>query len=88
MTNTGERSGRESVLWFLTDEVGSITRPVRQLAHFEKIALEPGASSTISFRIDPRRDLSFPDETGAQRLEAGFFTLSVEGESARFRYGP
>jgi beta-glucosidase len=53
------------VLFFLTDEVGSITRPVRQLAHFEKVALAPGESATVRFAIDPRRHLSFPDETGA-----------------------
>ena len=42
----------------------------------------------MSFPIDPRRDLSFPDETGARRLEAGHFTLRVGGQSARFRYAP
>lgn len=88
VTNSGERPGRESVLWFLTDEVGSITRPVRQLAHFEKIALEPGESRTLSFVIEPQRDLSYPDDTGAPLLEAGFFTLTVGDESARFPYAP
>lgn len=86
VTNSGERAGREAILWFLTDEVGSITRPVRQLAHLEKITLEPGESRTVSFDIDAPRDLSYPNETGAPLLEAGFFTLTVGGQSARFRY--
>jgi len=85
VTNAGERAGREAVLWFLTDEVGSITRPVRQLARFEKIALAPGESKAVSFAVDPRRDLAFPDETGRPRLEAGLFRLSVGGVSAQFR---
>ena len=86
VTNDGERAGREAVLFFLTDEVGSITRPVRQLAHFEKVALAPGESATVRFAIDPGRHLSFPDETGAPRLEPGIFRLAVGGLEARFRY--
>jgi beta-glucosidase len=86
VTNTGSRAGREAVLFFLTDETGSITRPVRRLAHFEKIALEPGESRTVRFAIDPRRDLSFPDESGRRRLEPGSFRLAVGGLGARFRY--
>jgi beta-glucosidase len=86
VTNDGERAGREAVLFFLTDEVGSITRPVRQLAHFEKVALAPGESATVPFAIDPRRHLSFPDETGASRREPGLFRLAVGGLEERFRY--
>ncbi len=42
VANTGSRAGQEAVLWFLTDEVGRIARPVRQLHHFEKQALAAG----------------------------------------------
>jgi beta-glucosidase len=46
VTNTGDRPGREAVLWFLTDEVRRMTRPVRHLAHDPDEAgapvLEPG----------------------------------------------
>jgi beta-glucosidase len=86
VTNTGSRPGREAVLWFLSDEVGSISRPVRQLAHFEKITLEPGEARTVRYRIEPGRDLSFPDATGAPLLEPGWFRLVVGGEELRFRY--
>jgi beta-glucosidase len=83
VTNVGDRAGREAVFWFLTDEVGSITRPVRHLAHFEKIALAPGESKAVRFAIDPRRDLGFPDETGRRRIEAGSFKLAVGGAAPR-----
>jgi beta-glucosidase len=86
VTNAGARGGREAVLFFLTDEVGSITRPVRKLAHFEKVALGPGESRAVRFEIDPRRDLAFPDDAGRPRLEPGFFRLAVGGLEARFRY--
>ncbi len=31
--NTGSREGKEAVLWFLHDEVASISRPVRDLKY-------------------------------------------------------
>src|SRR5690606_36283192 len=42
--NTGSRSGKEAVLWFLHDEVASLSRPVKELKYYEKISLEPGES--------------------------------------------
>ncbi len=83
--NTGQREGREAVLWFLTDEVASITRPVRQLKHFDKQFLLPGETKEFIFEIDPRSHLTFPDEKGNAVLEPGFFTLSVGPLSARFK---
>jgi len=57
VTNSGERAGMESVLWFITDKVGAITRPVEELAHFEKVTLEPGESLTLEFVITPHGQL-------------------------------
>ncbi|MEM6379917.1 MAG: glycoside hydrolase family 3 N-terminal domain-containing protein, partial [Bacteroidota bacterium] len=34
--NLGSMDGKETVLWFIRDEIGTITRPVKQLKHFEK----------------------------------------------------
>lgn len=77
IANTGEHHGMESVLWFLTDQIGTITRPVEELAHFEKIALEPGESATVEFKILPLKHLSYPDRNGNAILEKGKFTLKV-----------
>ena len=84
IANTGERLGMESVLWFITDQVGTITRPVEELAHFEKIALEPGESATVEFKILPLKHLSYPDRNGYVILEAGKFTLKVGGLTQEF----
>ena len=40
--NTGNREGKEAVLWFLHDEVASITRPIRDLKYYEKKVIKPG----------------------------------------------
>ncbi|NML67879.1 beta-glucosidase [Hymenobacter sp. RP-2-7] len=86
VTNTGPRVGKEAVLWFLTDEVGRITRPVRLLKHFEKQSFAPGETRTLTFAIEPQRDLSYPAASGQRLLEDGFFTLRVGDQKARFRY--
>jgi len=84
VTNSGEVAGREAVLWYISDEVGTFTRPVKALKHFEKQALAPGESKTFTFKIDAQQHLSYPDKKGKPILEPGDFTLSVGGMSAGF----
>ncbi|OUJ70399.1 beta-glucosidase [Hymenobacter crusticola] len=86
VTNTGSLPGKEAVLWFLTDEVGRITRPVRLLKHFEKQQFQPGESRELTFTIRPQESLSYPAADGRRLLEDGFFTLRVGDQQRRFRY--
>ncbi|GAA3937035.1 glycoside hydrolase family 3 N-terminal domain-containing protein [Hymenobacter algoricola] len=89
VTNTSRRAGKEAVLWFLTDEVGRITRPVRLLKHFEKRDFKPGESREMAFEIQPRQHLTYPNAQGQAQLEDGYFTLRVGDQVRRFRYaGP
>jgi beta-glucosidase len=83
--NTGQREGKEAVLWFISDEVASVTRPVRQLKYFDKQFLLPGETKEFIFEIDPQIHLTYPDEKGNHVLEPGFFTLSVGPLSGRFK---
>jgi len=86
ITNTGDRAGMESTLWFLTNHVGTITRPVKELKHFEKVSLEPGESATVEFRIDPAEHLAYPDRKGQPVLETGHFTVRIGELSKEFHY--
>ena len=86
VTNTGARTGKEAVLWYLTDEVGRITRPVRLLKHFEKQEFAPGQTRELTFTIEPQKSLSYPAADGRRLLEDGFFTLRVGNQKARLRY--
>ena len=51
--NTGIREGKEAVLWFLFDEVGSIARPVRDLKYYEKKMVEVGERRTERMAVAP-----------------------------------
>jgi beta-glucosidase len=75
--NTGSRTGQHPVLWYLTDEIGTITRPVKKLAHFEKIQLNPGEEKTLVFNIAADEVLWYPNESGQKKLEPGRFILRV-----------
>jgi beta-glucosidase len=83
--NNGSREGKESVLWFLQDEVGSISRPVRDLKYYEKQSLKPGESKSFTFIIKPEEQLAFPDKTGKMLLEDGYFTIMVGKLKSRFK---
>ncbi|MBO2010600.1 glycoside hydrolase family 3 N-terminal domain-containing protein [Hymenobacter negativus] len=86
VANTGARAGQETALWFLTDEVGRVARPVRMLKHFDKQEFAAGQSRELTFDIDPLHDLSYPDGQGRPQLETGWYTLRVGSQTARFRY--
>ncbi len=83
LSNTGDIAGKESILWFLTDEVGTITRPVKMLKHFEKVQLEGGDQVTATFNIK-KEHLTYPDENGDPIFEPGYYTLQVGGKKVRF----
>lgn len=82
--NVGQREGKEAVLWFIRDEVGTWQRPDRQLKYFEKQFLLPGETKSFNFSIDPEIHLSYSDENGDPILEKGYYTILVGDLSARF----
>ncbi len=77
VTNTGERSGKETVQLYIHDVYASSTRPVRELRGFEKISLEPGESKTVEFEIDAQtlgfynHELQFVCEPGVYEIMVG-----------------
>ena len=85
VTNTGNRAGMESILWFLTNHYGTITRPVRELKSFEKVELQPGESKDLTFEIEPMKSLAYPDEEGNPVLERGSFTVRVDDLRSDFK---
>ncbi len=50
--NTGDVKGDVTVQLYLRDVTGSRVRPIRELAGFKKISLDPGAEEEVSFVIN------------------------------------
>ena len=76
VTNTGNMTGKESVLLFSSDLVASLTPDIRRLRAFDKIELQPGETKTVEFTI-PASDLAFVGYDGHWTLEAGEFRMQA-----------
>ena len=83
VTNTGARDGAETVHWFISDSYCSITRPVKELKHFEKQFIKAGETKTFRFDIDLERDFGFVNEDGKRFLEAGEYHILVQGQTVK-----
>ena len=70
VTNVGKRDGAEVVHWFISDPFSTITRPCKELKHFEKQLIKAGETHIFRFEIDPMRDLGFVNANGEHFLEA------------------
>ena len=80
VTNTGNVTGKESVLLFSTDLYASSTPDVRRLRAFDKVTLAPGETKTVEFEL-AATDLAFVDYYGRWTLEEGDFVLSCGSEA-------
>lgn len=80
VTNTGKRAGEEVVQLYVRDLVGSVTRPVKELKGFQKIALRPGARNTVTFALTDQ-DLAFHRADMSYGSEPGQFKLFIGGSS-------
>ncbi|MBN2521970.1 MAG: glycoside hydrolase family 3 C-terminal domain-containing protein [Bacteroidales bacterium] len=83
VSNTGTRAGKEVVMLFVSDEVASVSPPVKKLKRFEKIDLYPGQTQKIIFKIDSN-DLQFVNSENKWIAEEGYFTLQIGDQKARF----
>jgi beta-glucosidase len=81
VTNTGERDGTEVVQLYIRDLVGSVTRPVKELRAFERIALPAGESRDVTLTV-PFDELALVDRDLVRRVEPGEFQVMV-GPSSR-----
>ncbi|HEY0659896.1 MAG TPA: glycoside hydrolase family 3 N-terminal domain-containing protein [Lysobacter sp.] len=80
VTNTGKRAGEEVVQLYLRDDVGSVTRPVKMLRGFKRIALQPGETQVVAFTLTPD-DLAFHGIDMKRVVEPGTFTVYAGGSS-------
>ena len=80
VTNTGKVAGKESVLLYSKDLVASSTPDNIRLRNFEKIALNPGETKTVTLKLKGS-DLAFVGYDGKWRLEKGDFTIKCGDQS-------
>jgi beta-glucosidase len=86
--NTGTRAGDEVVQLYIRDVAASVTRPVRELKGFQRLALQPGERRRVEFVLTSEhlgfynRDMRFVVEPGQFKVFVG--NSSVGGLEAGF----
>lgn len=78
VTNVSAVDGMETVFWFIQDPYNLITRPMKELKHFEKRMIRSGETQKFVFDIDVDRDLSFVDSYGKKSIEEGMVYIIVK----------
>lgn len=76
VTNTGSRTGTETVQLYIRDLVGDVIRPVKELKGFLRVTLNPGQRETVAFILSPD-DLAFYNHEMELISEPGFFRVWI-----------
>ncbi|MGN0149736.1 MAG: glycoside hydrolase family 3 C-terminal domain-containing protein [Clostridia bacterium] len=76
--NTGRVSGKEAVQLYVSHpNAGSGTTPVKQLKGFEKIELEPGETTTVTFTLDVKDMYLFDEAEQKDIVPTGTYTAYI-----------
>jgi beta-glucosidase len=76
ITNSGVHAAEEVVQLYVQDVTASITRPVRELKAFRRIALKPGEAKVVTFTLR-RADLLFIGRDLRPTVEPGRFRMWI-----------
>ncbi|KQM69128.1 glycoside hydrolase family 3 N-terminal domain-containing protein [Sphingomonas sp. Leaf20] len=84
VANTGRRAGDEVVQLYVRDDQATVTRPVLELKHFQRVTLQPGEKRTMTFDLKPA-DLAFWNAEIHRVVEPGTFTISAGNSSTALK---
>jgi beta-glucosidase len=82
--NAGSWASDEVVQLYVTALDAGPAAPVRTLAGFQRIHLQPGERRPVSFTLGPRA-LSLVDDAGERSVAPGAYEISVGGKQPGFR---
>lgn len=82
--NKGELKGDEVVQLYFRDVCASMTRPVKELAGFKRVALEPGERKRVIFHLQCSQT-AFLDSHMRWKVEKGEFEVQIGSSSEDIR---
>ncbi len=77
VTNTGSVPGKEVVQLYVSDRESEVFRPVRELKAFDKVALAPGETKTVTFTLDKRAFAYWNTALHDWHVETGVFDIQI-----------
>lgn len=81
VTNVGKRRGVETVQLYLHERYTPVAIPVKQLRGFERVALDPGETRTVTMKLTPE-DLMLLDRDMHWTVVPGTFDVMIGKSSA------
>ncbi|HRH39343.1 MAG TPA: glycoside hydrolase family 3 C-terminal domain-containing protein, partial [Flavobacteriales bacterium] len=84
LKNDGPVAGEEVVQLYTHDELASTVRPVKELKGFQCVALKPGESKRVSFKLHAGMLILF-NEAMEEVTEPGLFRIMIGGSSKDIR---
>jgi len=82
--NVGKVAGDETVQLYVCDEYASTPRPVKELKGYQRLALKPGETCTLTFHL-PVNQLAFYDNDLKLVLESGDIEVMLGSSSQDIR---
>jgi beta-glucosidase len=85
VTNTGDRSGSDVVQLYVEAQAPPVKRPVRQLAGFAKVHLEPGQTAQARIVLSGRSFARWDVSASGWVVDAGGYDLHVAASAVDVR---
>ena len=82
--NTGDKVGDEVVQLYFRDRFASRIRPVKELAGFARVSLQPGESKRVCFTLKESQ-MAFLDDAMSWTVERGEVELMIGASSEDIR---
>jgi beta-glucosidase len=81
ITNTGNRSGLETVQLYVNEQHPTVARPLRELKGFEKVEFRKGESKIVNFYLS-KSDFSYYDVVkNIWKANSGIYKIEVGSSS-------
>ena len=92
LKNVGTRPGVETAQLYIRDQVGSTSRPVKELRGWKRVSLNPGEQQSVKFTLG-KAELALLDAKWQPVVEPGTFLVwvgpsSAEGPQTKFEVVP
>jgi beta-glucosidase len=85
VTNTGQMAGKEIVQVYVHDRASGLARPEKELKGFAKVALQPGETRSVAFKLDFRAFAYYHPAYKQWITEDGDFDILIASSAADIR---
>lgn len=85
VTNTGNIAGKETIQLYVRDRTGACRRPDKELKGFQKVALKPGETKTVTMTLDKRSFAWYNTEIKDWYAANGTYELLIGASSRDIR---